>query len=95
MARPPVLDAPTDTIDRADLAGWTHLAVHCECGKGTVHLPWLLLRRETRFRRFDEVVGHLRCSKCGQRPSRAWLHWQGGQDMQDKRELVLFERECN
>lgn len=90
MHEPPVFGATIETIDDAELAGWGYLAAACRCG--TTMIPWRVLRRETRYRRLDEIAARLRCKGHGCRPSRVWLYWRGGADAQEVYEKTILEK---
>lgn len=89
MHEPPTVDAVVATIDDAELAGWTCLAIQCRCG--TVYSPWRLLRRKTKYRRLDEIAARLKCERCGRRPERVWLYWRGGRDATEEMEKTILE----
>lgn len=80
---------PASTIDEAELAGWDYLAASCRCG--TTMIPWRLLRRETRYRRLDEIAARLKCKQRGCAPTRVWLYWRGGRDANQEMEKTILE----
>lgn len=88
MVKPPDPSIVVRTIDEAELAGWDFLGTRCECH--SVYHPWRLLRRQTRYRRLDEIAARFRCAKCGRRPERVWLYWRGGRYADEERERVVF-----
>ena len=91
MLEPPIVGTEIVTIDDAELARWQYLATRCGCR--AVYHPWRMLRRQTRYRRLDEIAVRLRCTKCGQTPKRAWLHWCGGPDSREEVNLTIFPPE--
>ena len=90
MGEPPSMAVVPLTIDDAELEGWQSLGIWCR-GCGTTFASWRGLRRETRYRRLDEIAARFRCKKCRSRPAHVWLYWRGGWDGKNERELTILE----